>query len=142
MKNSVVIFNGTQQHTFTGSKKCIVCLNPGSNVVSIKNLEELGGVSQSYVDAVDSGQINILEEGVVKAETKDKGEGAKNPSDDTIILNVSEMGAREAVSVISSETDVDIIRGYLNTEMSSENRPTVIKACEAAIESLTDDSAA
>lgn len=140
MKNAVVIFNSNRQHTYTGSKGCMVCLNPGNNVVSIDKLEQLDGESETFVDAVSSGEIEILEKGVVKAETKNKNEISKNPLNDNIVLNITEMGAREAIIAIDAEIDTSVLNGYLADERANDDRKTVVKAIEKAIKSLGDDT--
>ena len=87
-KNAVVLFNGARQHSFSAQKDCLVTLNAGSNVVSVEKLNRLLGetgdkkldamASESFVDMVAAGDIEILDDAaVVKADAsaKDKATG-------------------------------------------------------------------
>lgn len=148
-KNKVVIFNGATQHSFSAKADCLVTLNAGKNVVSIEKLNRLMGTtgdeeldeckSDSFLEMKDDGIISIIDDAaVVVAETSEKENktATKKPSDDKIKIDIVKLGATEAKEVISSEIDADVIQGYLDAENAGESRPSVIKACDKAIEAL------
>ncbi len=159
-KNSIVIFNGARQHSFSAKKDCLVTLNAGSNVVSVEKINRLLGetgdeeldkmASESFVDMYASGEIEIIDqEAVVTAESgsKDKSTDiATGSSGDVIEIDIVKLGAKDAITVINSEASVEKIKAYLDAEISSgdDARKTVVKAAEEAINALeapaqTDD---
>ena len=155
-ENKVIIFNGACQHSFSAQKDCLVTLNAGKNVVSVSKLNRLLGKtgddsvdkmkSQSFIDMIEDGTIEIVDDSAVEvAETKtddNDNSGTKNPNDDDIKINIVELGAKEAISVINAEVDVDTVQGYLDAEnASAEPRKTVVKACDDAIIALLADPA-
>ena len=149
-KNAVVLFNGARQHSFSAQKDCLVTLNAGSNVVSVEKLNRLLGetgdkkldamASESFVDMVAAGDIEILDDAaVVKADAsaKDKATGISTSSKgDNNEIDITALGAKAAIGVIESEADADKVKSYLDAENSGEPRKTVVKAAEKAIEAL------
>lgn len=152
-KNAVVIFNGARQHSFSAQKDCLVTLNAGQNVVSIEKLSRLMGetgddtldamASESFVDMVAGGDVQILDEGaVVKAEpaSKDDTTGLNTGKDgDNIEINIIKLGAKDAIELIKGEADADKVQAYLDAEESQgdDARKTVVSAAEQALEALT-----
>ena len=137
------MFNGARQHSFSAKASCLVTLNPGSNVVSASKFDALtkgDAKSLSFIDATDAGEIEVIDgAAVAKAipSQKDGSTGISSGQDD-IEITISKLGAREAVSVIRSESDVEVIKNYLMDEETSDNdpRPSVVKAANEAITAL------
>jgi len=148
-KNAVVIFNGARQHSFSAQKDCLVTLNAGKNVVSVAKLERLTGKtddaelnkakSVSFIEMIETGEIEIVDDAAVEVAetTEDDNSIVKDTNKNTIKINIVDLGAKEAITVISAEADVDIVQGYLDAENASgDTRKTVVKACEDAITAL------
>ncbi len=143
-KNAVLVFNEARQHSFSAQKDCLVTLNPGRNVVSIAKLEKLtegDAKSIPFIELMETGVIEVVsEEAVVVAETTDSNSSSKKPTADKIEINIVDLGAKEAIALINSESDVDVIQGYLDAENTdSDPRKTVVKACDEAITALLAD---
>ena len=152
-KNAVVMFNGARQHSFSAKKDCLVTLNAGSNVVSVEKLNRLMGetgddeldamASESFVDMVAAGKIEILDEdAVVSAEsgTKDKKTGiVTGKTGDKIEIDITKLGAKEAIALIEGEAIAEKVQAYLDAENSQgeDARKTVVKAAETALDALT-----
>lgn len=142
-KNTVLIFNGARQHSFSAKANCLVTLNPGSNVVSAAKFSALtkgDAKSPSFIEMIDTGEIEVVDSAAIEKAVpskKDESTGIGSGLDD-IDITISKLGAREAVSVIRSETDVDVIKNYLLDEETSDNdpRPSVVKAANEAIAAL------
>lgn len=150
-KNKVVIFNGATQHSFSAQKDCLVTLNAGSNVVSVEKLNRIMGTtgdeeldamkSDSFLEMLDDETIVILDEdSVVTAETSEEENtsGVKNPNDDNIEIDIVKTGAKDAISLINAEVDVEKVKSWLAAEKASGNdaRSSVVKACNKQIEAL------
>jgi hypothetical protein len=156
--NAVVIFNGTTQHTFSAKANCLVTLNPGQNVVSLAKIAALSGetdstdeeeikiatrcTSEAFVEMIIDGTIKVINGKGIDANTTEgvNTSGTKDASEDTINVDIVQLGARDAAAIIKEVTDVSIVQGYLDAEnLSGDPRPTVVKACEKAIKTLTVD---
>ena len=146
-KNTVLMFNSARQHSFSANADCLVTLNPGSNVVSSAKFNALtSGKAKSppFIDMIDAGEIEVIDNTAVEKAVpskKDSTTGISSGQDDVVIA-ISKLGAREAVSVIKSELDVEVIKNYLLDEETSDNdpRPSVVKAANEAIKALEASS--
>ena len=146
-KNTVLMFNGARQHSFSAKANCLVTLNPGSNVVSTAKFDALtegDAKSPSFIDMIDAGEIEVIDSAAIEKAVpskKDASTGISSGQDD-VVITISKLGAREAVSVIKSESDVEVIKNYLLDEETSDNdpRPSVVKAANEAIKALESSS--
>jgi len=149
-KNAVVIYNGARQHSFSAKKDCLVTLNAGSNVVSVEKLERLTGEtgdneldamkSQSFIDMLESGEIQIVDEdAVVTAESgkKDDTTGINTGTGDAIEIDITKLGAKDGIALIEGEADAEKVQAYLDAENSGEPRKSVVVAAEKALKALT-----
>jgi len=148
--NAVVIFNGARQHSFSAKKDCLVTLNAGSNVVSVEKLNRLLGetgdddldamASESFVDMVAAGDIQILDEDAVvtaKEGKKDSATGIATGAGDSIEVDITKLGAKDVIALIEGEADAEKVQAYLDAENAGEPRKSVVAAAEKALEALT-----
>ncbi len=145
--NAVVVFNGARQHSFSAQKDCLVTLNAGSNVVSVEKLNRLLGetgndeldamASESFVDMVAAGEIDILDEGAVVTAEEGKKDSATDiatgKDGDNIEINITKLGAKDGIALIEGEADAAKVQAYLDAENSGEPRKSVVAAAEKAL---------
>lgn len=121
----VLIYNGARMHTVSADKNTNVRLVPGKNIVEAADFEKLTHKktgSESFKDMVESGEVEILGDEVVNPDSKE--------------VDITKMQAKDAKVLVESEPSIDVLNGYLEAETAGDNRPSVVKAINAAIETI------
>lgn len=134
----IVIYEGLNQHTFSGSREDRLTLQPGKNKVDVNQFNRLAGLSGKK-DALSSKALKtFLDTGMVRVVNRDDGAG---PVANSVDDDVSKMNVDVAVDVIENTMTVEELAIYEKQEKGNKPKPrkTVLAAIDKQREALIEE---